>query len=169
MEIWKDIKDYEGLYQVSNFGNIKSLERMVGCNGGFKKINEVLCKTKEYKNGYKMISLSKFSKSKTMLIHRLAAIAFIDNKGSNNVVNHKDGDRLNNRVDNLEWCSVRYNVTHSFRNKQRSSNYTGVNFTPRMKNKPWRCSLTDNKKRVHLGYFKTEIEASEAYNNYINK
>lgn len=100
-EIWKDLKGYEGLYQVSNLGRIKSLyfskEKIM------KPILTGTCK-------YYTIGLAKNKKRKTHLIHRLVAETFLENPNNLPEVNHKDENKLNNRIDNLEWCNHEYNM-----------------------------------------------------------
>ena len=95
-EIWRDIKDYEGLYKVSNFGRVKSLNYR---NTGREKILQ-LNKTK---NGYIRVCLWKDGKTKAFLVHRLVALAFIDNIDLKPCVNHIDEDKTNNSVENLEF------------------------------------------------------------------
>ena len=103
-EIWKDIKDYEGHYQVSNLSRVKSIK--------FGK--EIILK-QNIKGGYYSVVLSKNGIVKNYLVHRLVAEAFIDNTDNLPCVNHKDEDKLNNNVDNLEYCSVLYNNTYGTR------------------------------------------------------
>ena len=102
-EVWKDIKNYEGLYQISNFGRIKSLH----CKNE-KIIKQILTKTCKYYT----VGLYKNKKRKTLLVHRLVAQAFIPNPNNLVEVNHKDENKLNNCVDNLEWCSHIYNMKY---------------------------------------------------------
>jgi hypothetical protein len=106
MEIWKDIPDYEGLYQVSNKGNVKSLNWK---NRGISK-NLYL---KKHNKGYLQVELVKNKKTKMFLVHRLVAIAFIENPFLYKFINHKDENKLNNSVSNLEWCSSSYNNKYS--------------------------------------------------------
>lgn len=113
MEIWKDIEGYEGMYQISNLGRVKSLKMK-------KEHNEYLLKPFKSKNGYLRVSLSKSNKFKQPLIHRLVAIHFLDNPNNYPEVNHKDENKLNNCVDNLEWCDRKYNVLYGTA-KQRES------------------------------------------------
>lgn len=102
-EIWKDIEGYEGLYKVSNLGNVLSLKR--------KKPH--LLKPVQYTNGYLFVTLSNHNKSlKENSIHRLVAKAFLSNPNNLPQVNHKDEDKTNNRVDNLEWCDAKYNLNY---------------------------------------------------------
>ena len=106
-EIWKDIKGYEGKYQVSNLGRVKSLNyrRM-----GFEKILSPGLDGR----GYKMAPLTICGKTKLLKIHRLVAETFIPNHNNYPCVNHIDGDKTNNNVDNLEWCTQKYNVQHAY-------------------------------------------------------
>ena len=112
-EIWKDIEGYEGLYQVSNLGNVKSLDREYIQWNNYtytpKRYNGKILKPHLQRQGYVMINLSKNSKKKLALVHRLVAQAFIPNPNDYLEVNHKDGNKQNNCVDNLEWCNRKYN------------------------------------------------------------
>ena len=111
-EIWRDIKGYEGLYQISNFGNVKSVERIVKRGTNFKPVCERVLKTGD-KGGYKYVILSKNGKTKTGWVHRLVAQAFIPNPDNLPCINHKDEHPSNNRVDNLEWCTHSYNNSYN--------------------------------------------------------
>lgn len=109
-EIWKDIKGYEGLYQISNFGRVKSLDHLK--RWGAKTIlhkGKILKQQIIKTNGYFSVALSKKSKAKRYLVHRLVAQAFVENLKNYNVINHKDENKLNNNATNLEWCSYNYN------------------------------------------------------------
>ena len=103
-EIWKNIDGYEGKYQVSNFGQVKS---MIG--------QEKVLHPKKHRNGHLQIGLHKDKKRKTMYIHRLVAQAFIPNPDNLPCVNHKDENPNNNNVDNLEWCTQKYNCNYGTR------------------------------------------------------
>lgn len=104
IEIWKDVVGYEGLYQVSNNGRVKSLT------------NTCIRKTHLDANGYELVTLNKNGRKTHKRIHRIVAEAFIECPNTKLDVNHKDGNKLNNSVENLEWCTRSQNVTHAFRN-----------------------------------------------------
>lgn len=113
-EIWKDIDGYEQLYQVSNLGRVRSLERLVTTNkgnGGFKKIKSKI-REPQNRNGYKVVALFRDGKRTSFYIHRLVAESFILNHSNFPMVNHKDEKRENNTVENLEWCNHQYNITY---------------------------------------------------------
>ena len=102
MEVWKDVKGYEGLYKVSNLGDVWSVT---------KNRKLIPCK---HKRGYLLVKFTVNQKAKNFYVHRLVAEAFIENPNSKKEVNHKDGDKTNNRVENLEWCSGFENMIHSY-------------------------------------------------------
>lgn len=118
MEIWKDIENYKGIYQVSTFGRVKSLSRyFVRSNG-----EPLFCKSKILKpqiiRGYYYVRLQYKGDYKTILLSRLVAQAFIPNPDNLPEVNHKDENKLNNRVDNLEWCTRKYNINYGSHNEK---------------------------------------------------
>ena len=171
LEIWKPIVNYEDKYEISNFGNIKSLDRLV--NGRiintFRKVKGKILKPYITSRGYLHIDLSE----KTFQVHKLVALHFLEDKNSLKIINHIDGNKLNNNFNNLEFVSQLENVCHYFKNKKTSSNLTGVCFN-KNSNK-WKSRIRYNKKSIHLGYFDTEQEAYQARidfekeHNIINK
>jgi hypothetical protein len=148
-EVWKIIPDFED-YQVSNFGNVLSLKR---------NIPKILKKNNKT-NGYISVSLSKKGFIKQFNIHILVATCFLNHKSGSyeRVVNHIDNNKKNNNIDNLEIISQRQNT--SFKKKS-SSKYIGVYW--HIRDCVWGSQIHINKQKKHLGYFKTEIEASNAY------
>ena len=114
-EIWKDIFNYEGLYQVSNTGKVKSLERKSFNGHTLIKNKERLLKFGNNGNGYSFVNLSKNGKQKQLYVHRLVASAFIPNPLNKKTVNHKDGNKSNNCIENLEWCTQKENNNHARR------------------------------------------------------
>ena len=111
-EEWRDIIDYEGLYQVSNLGEVKSLEKLRGIV--IKK--EHLLSLMERRDGYCQVTLTKNGKSVKKLVHVLVAQAFIPNYENKKTVNHIDGNKQNNTVNNLEWNTQRENIIHAYEN-----------------------------------------------------
>ena len=134
-EIWKDIEGYEGLYQISNLGNVKSLNY---CGRGYAKNLTPKCNN----TGRLWVELSLNGKRKPMLIHRLVAKTFIPNPNSYPQINHIDENPKNNRVDNLEWCTGSYNVRYSLalhpERKCRCGSPSGVQHRNRKSGTPYK-------------------------------
>ena len=105
-EIWKDIPNYENIYQVSNLGNIKKIW----------KAKTTICKPSFDSNGYKQIVLTKNKKRKSYKVHKLVALTFLSNFNNYEQINHKDENKTNNCVNNLEWCTRLYNINYGTRN-----------------------------------------------------
>ena len=114
-EIWKDIKGFEGHYQVSNFGRVKSIK--------FGK--ERILRPGKNKKGYLRVGISKNGESKTYSVHRLVAQAFIPNLNNLPQINHKNEDKTDNRVENLEFCDAKYNNTYGTRIQRFVENMKG--------------------------------------------
>lgn len=120
MEIWKDVVGYEGIYQISNLGNVKSLDRNIKLTGKnqftsfqtFKKIKGKNITKAINKKGYYQICLYKNGKRKNMLVHILVAQAFLDNPLNKPTVNHKNGNTIDNNVKNLEWATMSEQQIH---------------------------------------------------------
>lgn len=104
-EIWKDIKGYEGLYQISNSGKVKSFRR----SSKYGSPDEMILKPQLINSGYEVVTLYSHTRRSKFQIHRLVAETFIPNPYNFPCVNHKDENKLNNCVDNLEWCTYQYN------------------------------------------------------------
>jgi len=133
-EIWKDVPGYEGKYQVSNLGNIKSLAKSL--KNGKTKEEKILSIKGTCGNGYYKITLSKNGKLKTWLVHKLVAQSFLYKPDYKVEINHKDGNKLNNKIDNLEYCTSSENKLHAFR--------TGLRVSPNVKGeKNPRCKMNE--------------------------
>lgn len=113
-EIWKDIAGYEGIYQISNLGNVRSVDRLVKKNGGYRKVNGQAIKPYPWGAGYLYVLLHRDQMKASRSIHRLVAKAFIQNPDGKPEVNHIDGDKHNNRVENLEWATPSENERHAY-------------------------------------------------------
>ena len=121
-EIWKSIPGYEGIYEVSSYGNVKSLDRKITNSIGTTRLykGKILKKNND-RYGYPVCKLWKNSKGKNHTIHRLVAITFIENDDDKLLVNHIDGNKTNNHISNLEWCTNSENDLHAYRLGLRST------------------------------------------------
>ena len=115
-EEWKDISGFNGNYQISNFGRVKSKERVVSNSVRTYVKGEQILRTQTMKSGYKCVVLREGGKKKLLKIHRLVATAFIPNPDHLPCVNHIDENKQNNFVENLEWCTFKYNTEHAIKN-----------------------------------------------------
>lgn len=114
-EIWKDVKDYEGFYQISSYGNIRSLNKRVIINNKECIIDRIkLLKKRKCKQGYEIITITYNKKVKCFKIHRLVAQAFLENINNKRCVNHKDFNKSNNNIINLEWVTNKENTKHFY-------------------------------------------------------
>ena len=114
-EIWKDIKDYEEMYQISDLGRVKSLARIIKHQNRHYRKDKIL-KTSIDNHGYLQVTLCKNGKVKRFHVHRLVAQAFIPNPENKPQVNHIDGNKLNNNINNLEWNTAGENTYHAYKN-----------------------------------------------------
>jgi hypothetical protein len=151
-EIWKDITDYEGLYQVSSLGRIKSLQRD-------KEIflKEWIC------SGYMAVQLYKHNISKSIKVHKLVAMEFLNHKPDGTqklVVDHINDNKLDNRLENLQIVTHRFNA-YKTKSEINTSKYKGVSWVTR--NEKWRSQIRVNGKVIQLGLFNNEYEAHLAY------
>jgi hypothetical protein len=153
IEEYRAVKGYEGLYEVSNFGNVKSLKRK-------RVLNDIILNPPINQRGYKLVNLNKNGLKYKIELHQLIAIAFLNHipNGFKIVVDHIDNNPLNNRLDNLQLITHREN---SSKDKKGTSNYTGVSWNKQCKK--WRSSILINGKTKYLGSYTNEIQASNAY------
>ncbi len=162
-EIWKDVPGYEGIYQVSDIGNIKSLSREVLRNGEYPmKIKEKILKPGLSSNGYLTVMLHKNNLKKHMKVHMLVAMAFLNHKpdGTNKIcVDHINNIKTDNRLVNLQLITNRENSSKDKKNG--TSKYTGVSWS-KLINK-WKAEIAINGKVKNLGYFIDEYVAHLEY------
>lgn len=174
IEIWQTIKDLP--YEISNLGNVKRQDQSKYKHKGKNNIKPYL-----NHHGYLCVHLYKESKMYSFLIHRLIATAFIPNPNNLPIINHIDGNALNNSISNLEWCTHQHNSKHawdiglqtnrycnaSLKRKNSSSEYRGVSWSEERKR--WCAGIGFNKKKYALGRFIDEIEAAKAHDNFIKE
>lgn len=153
-EIWKDIKNYEGLYQVSNMGNVRSLDHYVD-HGRWKNHKKVVkgkpLKFKLDKDGYCVLALYKNGSRSYRRVHRLVAEAFIPNLNNYTIVNHINEIKNDNRAENLEWCTIEYNNNYGTKNQRSAKSNIGKH------NRKVRCITTGKE-------FNSLQEAGDYYN-----
>ena len=125
METWLPVKGYEGLYEVSDHGRVKALERYVMNNGGLQHRSEKILSQQENKHGYVNVVLCKGGKINSIGVHRLVAMAFIDNPKNKPVVDHIDTNPSNNHVDNLRWVTVKENANNPLSRSHNSESKKG--------------------------------------------
>lgn len=163
-EVWKDIPGYEGLYQVSNFGNVKSLSRIKkgkNKNGIFTYLlKDKLLKSYLDDKNYYLVKLYKDSKKTNFKVHKLVAMSFLNHRpcGYELVIDHINNISTDNRLENLQIVTSRYNCS---KDRKGSSKYTGVSWDK--KRRKWESYISYNKKRKFLGYFNNEDDAGNAY------
>jgi hypothetical protein len=153
IEIWKDIPDYEGLYQVSNLGQVRNNKNILKPQG---------CSKRNGKYRYLSIKLSKNGKAIRHRIHRLVAVTFLnyDINEKDLCVDHINNNSFDNNLDNLQIISIRENVSKDRKNI--FSNLTGVSRS-KIKSKPFRSRIVIDKKEIILGYYENEYDAHLAY------
>lgn len=161
-EEWKDIPNYDGLYQVSNLGNVKSLSRTVLRNGKYPFLfKEKILKNQKHSSGYFHVRLRKDNKPKTYLTHQLVSMAFLNHKpnGYELVIDHINNNPLDNRLENLQIITQRENASKDVKNK--TSKYTGVYWCKNKKK--WKAAIRLNGFKKHLGTFINEEDANKIY------
>lgn len=126
-EEWRGIEGYENLYQVSNLGRVRSVDRYVKTKSNSKCFRKgKILKQSEDNDGYKRLNLSKNGKPKLYLVHRLVAMTFLQNPHNYPFVNHKDENPSNNEVSNLEWCTNEYNINYGTARERMSNSKKGI-------------------------------------------
>ena len=170
MENWKDIPGYEGAYQVSDIGRVKSLSRTVNRSDG-KELNlkEKILKTNDDGEGREKASLCLYGKMKTFRICQLMAIAFLNHipNGMKVVVDHIDGDKSNDKLSNLQLISSRENTSKDRWRTKKSKLPLGVQKSGSTKN-PFVSQIRINGKLKHIGMFKTIEQAAKAYESALS-
>lgn len=163
MENWKPVKDYEGLYEVSNFGDVRTLDER----------HYLKLKTqKKNKDGHMRVWLSKESKKSAFFVHRIVATAFIPNPENKPVVNHIDGNPSNNHVDNLEWATRSENDLHAFKIGLRKPSNGGTNKHVVRIDKTGNEVIYDsmlkaaNENGLHVGQISFYIKTGRRYGEY---
>lgn len=168
-EVWKDVKNYEGYYQVSSFGRVKSIDRIVKRSGVYDiNIKGRILKQSSCIYGYRHVGICKNGNSLVIKVHKLVAMAFLDYKTYNIcglVINHINFNKSDNRVENLEIVTQRENSNRKHLNS--TSKYIGVSWFSR--DSKWRAYIKHKGKFIHLGMFNCEILASKAYQNKLKE
>lgn len=167
-EIWKDVIGYEGLYQVSNLGRVKSLSKIKLNKGKYPfKTKDIILKHSLDGGGYAFVKIFNNTSKLTYKVHQLVAMTFLNHKpcGMKLIIDHINENKIDNRVENLQIVTNRYNVSKStFKNRNVS---VGCQFI--VSTNKWRSQIKINNKNIHLGLFNSETEASEAYQNKLKE
>lgn len=171
-EIWKDVPGYENYYQVSNMGRVKSLDRWVTYSNGRKQFYKGKIMSGTLSNGYMWVTLSRDGLKNTSLkVSQLVAIAFLNHKrnGHLNVVDHINGDRSDDRLQNLRIVTSRANSSTCFKSNSEhfTSEYVGVSWNNR--DSKWQAKIRYKDSQIGLGYFDDELKASISYQQALAK
>lgn len=159
-EIWKDIPGYEGYYQISSLGRVRSLDRVVHtAHGGTRFLKGTVFRL-FMRRGYLTCGLSINGTKRTHQVHQLVAMAFLNHNpnGHTLIVDHINNIPSDNRLENLQLVSHRYNLS---KDKKGTSMYPGVSWFRR--DKKWQAAIRINRNLIHLGFYKDESEAALAY------
>ena len=162
------IKDFEDLYEISNYGYIISLAKTWIAGNGVNLVKPTTIMKTSLSKGYERTILCKNKQQKQVFVHQLVWDHFGDKLRDNKLfqIDHKDENKLNNRIDNLQLITQRQNIAKSYKNKSKSS-FTGV--TQDNRTKRWRSRMWVNGKNIHLGMFDKETDASNAYQNKLKE
>lgn len=170
-EVWRDVPGYEGYYQASDMGRVRSVGRTVLTKNGQERFYKGKIIDGSNMDGYKQLALSRDGKRKSFLIHQLVAICFLDHTpdGHKFVIDHIDGDKLNNNVENLQIVTNRDNLSTCHRNDGNilSSKFTGVNW--HKNSSKWESKIQYEGKQIYLGLYDNELDASNAYQKALGK
>lgn len=158
-EIWKDAVGYEGLYEVSNLGRVYSLPKTWKAGVATRNHFGIILNGKPNKRGYKIVHLRKDSKDKCVPVHRMVALAFLEQNGKD-TVDHINNIKDDNHAINLRWCTQKENALFDNYVKRRP---IGKGAYYIKKRKEWATSIQVNKKQIFLGYFKNEEDAKNKY------
>ena len=172
MEEWKDVPNYEGYYQASSFGRVRSLDRKVTFRNGYERFYKGrIIKGSLNEGGYRQTSLKKNNIGRTFMFSQIIAMTFLGHEPNGNtlVVDHINGDKSYDRVENLRIVTQRANSSTCFRSDRGSfsSECIGVDWIER--DSVWWARIVHNKVQTHLGSYGTEIEASNAYQLALSK
>jgi len=163
-EEWRDCVGFEGRYQVSNLGNVRSLDRVL--SDGRKRKGQMM-NTRIGTKGYVKVGLRDGVRQHTFNVHRLVALAFLDGVAEEKVVDHIDGNKTNNKASNLRWVSQTVNLTNR-KNCHTLSGETGIEYRSDMaKSKPWLARVKIKGKTHNLGYYAEKQDAVSARNKFI--
>jgi hypothetical protein len=165
-ERWRQIPGFEGLYEVSDKGRVKSVDRVtVSSNGRHYHLRGKILKPTEYRGGYVQVTLRRDGKYHALKVHRAVLYGF--HGVSDLHVDHIDSNKKNNCLDNLRFCTARQNNFWMRKKQNNTSKHIGVCWHKR--HDKWMASAYKDGKMVHLGYFHDELKASEAYQKFIAK
>lgn len=159
-EQWEDIIGFEGIYQISDLGNVKSLTRYASNGHALIEIKEKLLTKRLTKYGYLSVTFKHYEHRSDPLIHRLVAKAFIPNPHNKPQVNHINGIKIDNSKYNLEWSTSMENCCHREKSNIKTSSFTGVHWDK--KDRKWKAYIQFEFKQKYLGSFDSEIEAYDS-------
>lgn len=176
MEVWRDIRGYEGMYQVSDRGRVRSIDRRVvnHKSGSTRIVHGMILNPFDNGNGYLVVGLHNRRKTKNHYVHRLVADAFLERSENENHVNHKDYNTHNNSAENLEWCTQQHNVNHSVehmkkpRSRSRPSN-TGEKYVCKRINRSGSVSFRVSIPRYGIDKSFGKLDDAICYRNEVMK
>lgn len=169
-EVWKQIKGFEGLYEISNCGRVKSLARSwISGKGLVRTKPDTILKSRLNHSGYLYVVLSKVGKQKSKTIHAICWDNLGDKPRNCKIhhVDHIDNQKTNNRIDNLQLLTARENAVKYHKTQKRSSKFTGVYWNKRLKK--WKAQINQNNNKIYLGIFSNEYNAYIAYKKALNE